>query len=816
MNALRRVAGFVLILLVGAAMLVALHIDSQRDFALARDRYIENSQAASKATAKTVEDALRAIYENVRTLAYLPSVRNLDRHGTNLGDEGRATIQQIYNNLANNVSISEVYFLPLDFDPDRYDPVTGKLEEPILQFDQLIVNARDGTKLDPSKKLTRLDEHSRTRPAEEIETYEYHELAKQLAWLKANYPNSSNVDGLNVPIIGTKELITCDNTDFIHTGDDADRSGFILSVPVFAVDGSLRGSVSAIMLTSALRKLLPNSDYVIVNSSYGFESDQHRLSTSLAAESRSFTAPDPNLIYSEVISLQLNDPRSAWHLWAGFPNSRFEANADAQSVREFEFAGYGAILIVTLLALTCWYVIGRTIAMQASAAETLERRVEERTAEIQHLASHDLLTGLPNRGLLADTMDEALRSLRGSEKLAVHCIDLDRFKPVNDNLGHPVGDELLIAVAKRLKQQAGETAMVARVGGDEFVVLQLLLDGDGQAGALASRVIHALSGEFPIQGHTINIGSSIGIAVFPEDGQDSQSLIRKADLALYKAKAEGRGTYRSFEQGMDARLQKRRQIEAELAVAVADKQFVLHYQPIHDASTSRLTGFEALVRWDHPRLGLLPPSEFIQLAEETGVIQGLGEWIMQQACADAAKWPSNINIAVNLSPAQFKQQSLPLQIASALAASGLAPSRLEFEITESVLLAHNEHTIKTLHSLRELGIGIAMDDFGTGYSSLSYLRSFPFNRIKIDRSFVSLMCESSESRAIVKAVADLGATLGMTTTAEGVETEDQYRLIKEHGCTDVQGWLFGRPMPASEAHALLVAPESQLLSLCGK
>ncbi|MBZ9882725.1 EAL domain-containing protein [Mesorhizobium sp. CA10] len=802
MNAFRRTIGFGLILLISVVTLAGLHIDASREFALAKERYLENSRATSRATAKTVEDALNAIYQNVRTLTFLPSVRALDRHGTNLGDEGRATIQQIYNNLADNVSISEVYFLPLDFDPDRFDAVTGKLEEPILQFDQLIVNAKARSEAAAAPKSRKLDENALTRPPEEVETYEYHELAKQLAWLKANYPNSSTLDGLNVPIIGTKEVITCDNTNFIRTGDDADRSGFILSVPVFGQDGTLRGSVSAIMLTSALRKLLPGSGYVIVNAGYGFESDQRRMSESLVTNTRSFTEPDPRLIYSEVIPLSLNDPRSAWRLWAGFPDTQFTSNVDVRSVREFELAGYVAVGIVTLLALICWYSIGRTMMMQAQAAETLEQRVEERTAQIQHLATHDILTGLPNRGLLADTMDEALRSLRQGEKLAVHCIDLDRFKPVNDTLGHPIGDELLRAVADRLRHHVGETAMAARVGGDEFVLVQLLLNGNDQAGALAGRVIHALSASFSIQGHNINIGCSVGIAVFPNDGQSPETLIRNADLALYKAKTEGRGTCRSFEPGMDARLQEQRQFEAELAQAVSKDQFVLHYQPLHDTRTSKLTGFEALVRWNHPVRGLLPPAEFIHLAEESGVIDGLGEWILKQACSDASRWPSHVKVAINLSPAQFKQPGLALQVASALGSSGLLASRLELEITESVLLAHNDNTLQTLHSLRDLGISIAMDDFGTGYSSLSYLRSFPFDRIKIDRSFVSLICESSESRAIVKAVAELGATLGMTTTAEGVETEEQYQLIRENGCTDVQGWLFGRPLPQSKVFAL--------------
>ena len=392
---------------------------------------------------------------------------------------------------------------------------------------------------------------------------------------------------------------------------------------------------------------------------------------------------------------------------------------------------------------------------------------------------------------------------------AVHCLDLDRFKPVNDTLGHPVGDKLLEAVARRLKRCAGGTAMVARVGGDEFVVLQLVFDGD-QAGSLARDMIAALTEQFEVQTHRINIGCSIGIAMYPDDGANSEELIKNADIALYKAKLDGRGTCRSFEAGMDARLQERRRLEVDLQHAVEGNQFVLHYQPLHNAVTGELTGFEALVRWNHPERGLLAPGEFIHLAEETGTIRPLGEWILKTACAAAANWPERLKVAVNLSPAQFKNQTLSLQVIGALSASNLLPSRLELEITESVLLANNASTLETLHMLRSLGVRIAMDDFGTGYSSLGYLRSFPFDRIKIDQSFVSQMSESSESRAIVKAVAELGSTLGMTTTAEGVETVEQYDLVRRNGCTDVQGYYFGRPRPLAELGELLDTAERKI------
>jgi diguanylate cyclase (GGDEF)-like protein len=524
---------------------------------------------------------------------------------------------------------------------------------------------------------------------------------------------------------------------------------------------------------------------------------------------KDFIKSDPGLIYSEVLPLPINDPQSKWLLWAGFPNANFTGSIEAQSVTQFEYAGFGAIGVLAIGVMICWHYITRAMQATSQAAAALEVRVAERTAEIRHLAAHDMLTGLPNRATLTATMQEALKCVGRNERLAVHCLDLDRFKPVNDTLGHPIGDKLLAAVAVRLQQRAGETALVSRIGGDEFVVLQLTWTEADNA-RLAQEIIAALTEPFMIEGHKILIGCSVGIASFPDDGADPDELIRNADIALYKSKAEGRSTWRRFEQGMDSRLKERRRLETDLRDAVDKRQFVLHYQPLFDAETSTLTGFEALVRWNHPERGLLMPGEFIQLAEEIGVIDPLGEWILGKACNDAAGWPAGTKVAVNLSPAQFNQQGLPLQVVSALSASGLAPARLELEITESVLLANSEATMRMLHDLRALGVRIAMDDFGTGYSSLSYLRSFPFDRIKIDRSFVSHIADSSESKAIVRAVAELGATLGITTTAEGVETEEQFRLVREHGCTDVQGYYFGKPKPLAELAEFLAAKPARL------
>ena len=424
-------------------------------------------------------------------------------------------------------------------------------------------------------------------------------------------------------------------------------------------------------------------------------------------------------------------------------------------------------------------------------------------ARISHMARHDALTGLPNRVLLRSRMEDALARVRRGEQMAVLCLDLDHFKSVNDTLGHQVGDQLLKAASLRLQECIREIDTVARLGGDEFAILQVDIDRSDQAGTLARRIVSALREPFDIDGHHVVIGTSVGVSFAPEDGLDPDVLLKNADMALYRAKADGRGSCRYFEPAMDAQLQERRRLELDLRRALAEAEFELYYQPQIDTTYHRITGFEALLRWNHSERGVVSPADFIPLAEEIGLIIPLGEWVIHQACREAAGWPEEVKVAVNLSPAQFKSPALFDSIISALENSGLSPERLELEITESVLLHDCEATLALLHKLRDLGVRTAMDDFGTGYSSLSYLRSFPFDKIKIDRSFIRDLNESADSLAIVRAMASLGASLGMATTAEGVETKAQLDQIREQGCTEMQGYYFSSPRPASEVPGLL-------------
>jgi diguanylate cyclase (GGDEF)-like protein len=412
---------------------------------------------------------------------------------------------------------------------------------------------------------------------------------------------------------------------------------------------------------------------------------------------------------------------------------------------------------------------------------------------------------LPNRTLLNERLQQALAHAEGGSIVAVHLLDLDLFKGVNDTLGHAVGDELLKAVAVRLLALANEKDTVARVGGDEFAVVQVAIARPADAAALAEQIIEAINKPFDIGGHHVVVRSSVGIAFGPTDAKTPEQLLRHADLALYRAKADGRGTFRFFEAGMDVQMQARRVLEHDLRKALEAGEFELYYQPVLNLASNQITGVEALIRWRHPERGMISPNEFIPLAEQVGLIVPLGEWVLRQACATAAKWPTDLRVAVNLSPAQFRSPALLQLVISALASSGLAPERLELEITESILLHDSKATLAILFKLREMGVRIAMDDFGTGYSSLAYLQTFPFDKIKIDRSFVKGIPEASGSLNIVRAVTAMAKGLGMHTTAEGVETQEQFETVKREGCTEVQGFLLSRPLPLRELEELFLA-----------
>ena len=444
-----------------------------------------------------------------------------------------------------------------------------------------------------------------------------------------------------------------------------------------------------------------------------------------------------------------------------------------------------------------------------AAVDITERKRAE--ACITFMAHHDALTELPNRLLLHERMDEMLSRLkRHGTGLAVHCIDIDNFKTVNDSLGHPVGDLLLQAIAGRLRDALRHEDLVARLGGDEFAILQADITQTSEVANLAARILGVLGEPFDLDGNIVTAGASIGIAIAPGDGNEADQLLKNADMALYRAKGEGKGTFRFFEAEMDARARDRRQLELDLRAALHAGDLEVHYQPLVQLATGAITGCEALVRWRHPERGMVPPAQFVAVAEETGLIGQLGAFVLKQACDDAARWPEPIKVAVNLSPLQFRSGNLLAIVSEALEASGLAPSRLELEITETLLLDRSGLVLATLHALRALGIHISMDDFGTGYSSLSYLRSFPFDKIKIDRSFIHDMGDSVDSQAIVKAIIGLGASLGITITAEGIETVSDMERLRDEGCDEGQGYLFSKARPNAEIVASLMREEREV------
>jgi diguanylate cyclase (GGDEF)-like protein len=483
--------------------------------------------------------------------------------------------------------------------------------------------------------------------------------------------------------------------------------------------------------------------------------------------------------------------------------SELEENIRLERAASFETECYdGRVIAVVQQPMS----EGRWVATFEDVTD--QRRAQ---ARIIHMARHDGLTNLPNRYAFRERAQDALKeSAAAGRMLALHCVDIDHFKEVNDTLGHPVGDRLLCAAAERLKVHVRDTDMVARFGGDEFAILQPYIERPDDAERLAARLIEEMQKPFLIDGEIVYATGSVGVALYPRHGDDPDVLQKNADLALYAAKADGRRTYRFFEPAMDERLTMRHILERDLRRAIAEDEFEIHYQPIVNLATRQITAAEALLRWTHAEQGAIPPSRFIPIAEESGLITQIGRWVLRQACADAATWPSHLKVSVNLSAAQFTKGEVVEDIREALSRAGLRPERLNAEITESLLLTESPATLDALHRMKALGINIAMDDFGTGYSSLSYLRKYPFDRIKIDRTFVNSDMGHEQNTVIIRTIVQLSEALGMTAIAEGVETNDDLAMLIAAGCHEGQGYLFSPPVPRERLSELLAADAKRM------
>ena len=495
--------------------------------------------------------------------------------------------------------------------------------------------------------------------------------------------------------------------------------------------------------------------------------------------------PDQPAVYSEAYV-----PVLRGGVARGVVEAHVDQSARAARMRS-EFLLVGGVVALVLLALVgagAWQWKRRVAAQQ-----TVEDRV-------RYLAAHDVLSGALNRASFHEVLRQAAwRHDAGGPGFAVLCLDLDRFKDVNDTRGHAAGDAVLREVARRLRGVLRQGDELARLGGDEFAVLQMGVMAAHDVASLARRVVDALAVAYDVgSGEQVSCGASVGAVIHGMDAIDTDDLLHKADLALYRAKRAGRGTFSFYDAALDEQMRERRNLANELRAAIGTDQLLLHYQPLYESDGVTLTGYEALVRWQHPSRGMVPPNQFIPLAEDTGLIDGLGTWVLQEACREAALWPAPLSVSVNLSAAQFKRDDLLQTVVAALGEAGLEPTRLELEITESLLMNNTEHVVRTLTAVGAIGVRIAMDDFGTGYSSLAYLWRFPFDKVKIDRAFTKGLSEDPKVGLIVRSIVSLAHALRIRVNAEGVETAAQMRALQKHGCDEMQGYLLGRPQPADQ------------------
>ncbi len=740
--------------------------------------HIMNLDKSLQAEARQVDQSMRSIYESMRTISFLPAVKSVERNETTLRSDGNETIQQIYNSLNANIALSEIHIYPLDFNPERLDYMTGKPEAPQFRFDHF----KDGSEA-PAEQST-IGEAAVGGPladnkksSRENEADEFQQVVGQIKWFKERYSNVDSFRGKNVPIVVSEEITTADNSEYNQTKKESDRAGVVFSVPIYGLGGNLKGVVSTIVRSNSLRALQSDSVYSLTsffggystNANIGFSTKGEDWQPSLLGLQQ-----DQKFYLKTAVFKQ--DPRGGWQLQRGYSAKEFYNSQEFISIQTFTIRSVLLIFFVTCVVFAQFGLM------------------RYRQMLILYRVSHDALTGLPNRVFLENRIEEAIAALAKGDKSMLLYLDLDRFKAVNDTLGHHAGDIVLRASAQRMLQSVRASDVVARIGGDEFVILLSGASNHEGAATVATRMIGLIKQPITVEGREVFVGASIGITTIEDPEMSGKELLRHADLALFKSKNNGRGSHSFYEPEMDAALNERRMLEAGLETAAVNGELVLHYQPITNIKTGAIECYEALVRWNHPKLGQIGPQRFIPLAEEIECIDTIGYWILEQACHDAVKLPEKSRVAVNLSAVQLRNPTFPLKVMAALNSSKLPAHRLEFEITESVLIEKNKIAAEALGQLRATGVHIVLDDFGVGYSSFTYLKSVQFDSIKIDHSFFSEI-DKPEQLAILRAIVALSSNLHLPVTIDGIETAEQLEIARREGCTHAQGFLFGRPQP---------------------
>ncbi len=777
--------GCALVVLLGLLFVTAMFSTAEIQAYAVWKGFIVRTEMSARAEARQTDQSLDRIYESLRTIAFLPGVKMLYTRHDVLAIDTKDTAQQIYNNLATNTEVSEIYIVQVGFNPEKLDPVTAKFEVPSVVFNkfkqQRKQSSGDETKLDSGKQLPSILQGEPDNGISYGDAHEeYRHIVQQINWLQNKYPNTDFFRGKSVPVIASEEFITGDNSVYHQTHKDNDRRGIGFAVPYYATDGRLLGVVAAIFRSESIRAMQSQPEYSLTSFFDGYASNDHQSFNGKGANWHpSLFANDAELHFAVNVPVFKHDPRGGWILQFNYRNSDFYLTEEFRAIQSFAF--WSAFLI----ALATGLVVAQFILMRY------------REILIIHRATHDGLTGLPNRCYLELQLKYAIQEVENGKVCTVVYLDLDRFKVVNDTLGHHAGDLVLKVSAERMIASVRDKDLVSRLGGDEFVILLRDVSELEVLQRVVNRIIEEIASPIIFEGREITVGASIGITIVTDGLRKPKDILRHADLALFRSKRAGRGRYSMYEPRMDTEAEDQRILEIDLAQALEKNELAVHYQPIVDLTADKVEGFEALLRWNHPIHGLVPPSRFIPVAENNGQIVAIGDWVIEQVCMDMASFPMGYRVAINLSPIQLRSPSFPLRVLQTAKQHRVALRHLEFEITENIKLEQAEIELACLHQLRSAGARIILDDFGVGYSSFSYLKHFSFDGLKIDRSFLEDI-ERPEQTAILRAIVDLSRGLGLSTTIEGIETTTQLEIVRQQGCTKAQGFFFGKPKAREE------------------